>query len=321
MITLLFLIDEWSSAAGGIQTVNRELCLALGRYKKGLPKASFNVMCIAQRCTAAERTDAAQSDVILLEAELTEPVSASDARVLRTLFHSVFSAYASRVACVVGHSKFTGLAARTVRAEHFPAAKLVTVYHMDVDETEGLKDKPDTDWETRFNLEIDIARSADIVFAIGPRLERLIGSSLAAQSGGSPIVRELLCGIREWEELRNDPPGIPMFLFVGRTDHPAVKGLDLFVQAAGRLVNWWDRECRHMPGAHEPHFIIRGLPADEAKRLRLMGTLQEEANRAAGGRHVTLIPRPFTTDQRELEFDLRRASAVVMPSPPCVNMT
>ncbi|MGH8659942.1 MAG: glycosyltransferase [Gammaproteobacteria bacterium] len=314
MMTILFLIDEWSSAAGGIQTVNRELCLALGRYKKGLPKASFDVVCIAQRCTPAERADAAESDVILLEAEVAEPVSASEARVLRRLFHSAFSAYASRVACVVGHSKFTGLAAHTVRAEHFPTAKLVTVYHMDVDETEGLKEKPDTDWEARFKLEVDVAKNADIVFAIGPRLERLIRNSMTAQSGGSTIVRELLCGIRELEELRNEPPLIPMFLFVGRTDHSAVKGLDLFVQAAGRLVNWWDREWRQMPDAHEPQFIIRGLPADKANRLRLMATLQDQDNRAAGGRDVTLIPRPFTTDQRELEFDLRRASAVVMLS-------
>ena len=299
MKTLLFLIDDWSSAAGGIQTVNRELCLALGRYKKTLATPWFDVMCVAKRCTSAEREEAAQSEVMLLEAELAEAASSTDPRILRTIFHSKFSVYPSRVVCVVGHSRFTGMAANTVRAQHFPTAKLITVCHMDVDVDEGIKGAYDTEWEVRFRLEVEVAASADIVLAVGPRLKRSIQSSLTPQGPGSPTVHELLCGINERAGLRSALPLIPTFLFRGRADQPAVKGVDLFVRAAGRLVRWWHQEWRHVSN-DEPRFIIRGLPADAAQRALTMLRLQEQANSAAGGRRVTLIPRSFSTHEREL---------------------
>jgi hypothetical protein len=49
--TVLFLIDAWASVAGGIQTVNRQLCIALGHLSIGAQGNAFNVVCLANDLT------------------------------------------------------------------------------------------------------------------------------------------------------------------------------------------------------------------------------------------------------------------------------
>ena len=223
--TLLFLIDSWSSMSGGIQTVNRELCLSIAQLAGAAADREIDVICIAKDCSPEDVDDASRAGVVLRRAESVRS-SRADGRVLEMLFHSSLHTMLE-VICVVGHSKFTGLAAQNVRAHHFPSAKLVTMYHMDVDETEGLKDASEesasaaeyshflAEWESRFKLEFEIASRADFVFAVGPRLMRSITSALAAETGRSPVVRELLCGVDDALEARRSVPERPTFLFIG----------------------------------------------------------------------------------------------------------
>ena len=307
--TLLFLIDAWGSLAGGIQTVNRQLCLALAALGKEVGGDAFHIICVARDCGGDEQAEAGRNGVRLLKADQVES-DAEDEGVLMMLFHPSLSQL-TEVVCVVGHSKFTGKAARIVRDRYFPDAKVVTVYHMDPDETEIFKEGlPES--EARSRLERDVASGADVVFAVGPSLARSLQRLLTGRPEGSPAIHTLVCGMREDVPLQMEPPKQPTFLFVGRVEHPGVKGVDLFAKAAGELIRrlqlLWEREPQF-----EPRFVIRGFPPDQEKAQGIFEAIKAEAERVAQ-RSVTIVRRTFSPDEDELRTDILGASALVMPS-------
>lgn len=319
--TILFLIDAWSSVAGGIQTVNRELCLALASHCKEVEGDQIEIVCICRDCSPAEQEDAKRDGVTLLRANILENDPGGDPRIMKMLLHSsLINIKTSEVICVVGHAKFTGLAARNVRDGYFPRAKVVTTYQMDVDETEVFKEDFELvagpewsrlirEWQERVEIERKIASQADIVFAIGPRLERSIKDALAGAP--TPTVKLLLCGIRENVKVREGSPKTPTFVFIGRVEHPKVKGVDLFARAAGELVKRWNLYWKEQLRCPEPKFIIRGFPSDRGKAM--FDELKAQAEGIAG-RSVDIVPRPFSTEESSLVADVLSASAVVMPS-------
>lgn len=318
---IMFLIDYWSSVAGGIQTVNRELCLALASYCKEMLGEQIQILCICKDCTQREREDAKRDGMTLIKADIIESAPGGDDRILDMLFHSSLERTAD-VICVVGHAKFTGLAARNVRDANFQNAKVVTTYQMDADETEGFKNdlkavsEPEfskflEEWHQRVTLEHRIASRADIVFAIGPRLERSIKSSMVGKDEPVPIIKSLLCGLHENVIVRKRYPERPTFLFIGRVEHPKLKGVDLFSKAAGKLVKRWSQEWREEYS--EPMFIVRGFPSDGEKAKIIFEKIKEEAENVAA-RSVHIVPRLYTTEETDLVKDILRASALVMPS-------
>ena len=303
----IFLNDSWSSVAGGIQTVNHELCLALARIA-GEAGSDHRVICICVDPTLEEIRVAREREVELVSADMVS--TDDDPRVLTMLFRRELSQL-TEVVGVFGHSKFTGLAAAAVKDAFFPTAKLVVIYHMDPDEVETAKGK----WanaEERTRLELEAVRAADFALAVGPRLETVLKSSLSGMIGKKPIVLPLLCGMRDDVLPREACPERPTFLFVGRTDQFDVKGLDLFADAAGRLVKYWYEELRDQ-SLSEPKFVIRGLPDNKTNGALIYEQLKQRAEHLAG-RHVQLVGHTYTTDECCLRTDIANASALVMPS-------
>jgi glycosyltransferase involved in cell wall biosynthesis len=206
------------------------------------------------------------------------------------------------------------LAARKVRDQFFPAAKVVVLSHIDPDELEAFKEGSDQGHK-RSDLEREISSLADFVFAVGPRLERGV-RRLAPHSdlvGGVPVVSGLLCGMNANASLRAKLPQQPTFLFTGRVEDATIKGVDLFAKAAGELVREWaDQWGEHIP-EWEPRFIIRGFPSDASKAAQIFRTLRDAARNLAG-REVVLVQRPFSSNQKDLERDINDATVLVMPS-------
>src|SRR6266536_10337 len=111
MTELLFVIDSWTSQAGGIQTVNRELCLAVGRLANELRSAPISAVCVCTHSlTAEDETVARTAGVRLLLADEVqfETRFASERRIVRSVFHAELPTLQPRV--ILGHSKFTGFA-------------------------------------------------------------------------------------------------------------------------------------------------------------------------------------------------------------------
>jgi glycosyltransferase involved in cell wall biosynthesis len=304
--TLLFLIDAWNNGTGGIQTVNRNLCSALAAVSR-VHDLLINVVCLATECTDEDIAQALLQGVTLQRADDVSSES-NDNRIIATMMHSSLTSL-QNVACVVGHSKFTGKAARWARDNYFANAKVVTVYHMDPDLTETWKEGQPSS-EDRVMIERQVALGADIIFAVGPLLSIRLNQLLFGQPGKQPRVETLLCGINDQIKPRNTPPPVPNFLFVGRVEHPRIKGIDLFAKAAGRLIK---RLKDERDPKTDPTFVIRGFPNDEKRASEIYQELCEQA-RAEANHEVTFIRRNFTPDEQKISEDIQSASVLVMPS-------
>lgn len=313
---VLFLINRWSSASGGIQTVNRKLSIAIASRSATNPTLP-KVMCLAEHASDDERSEAASRGVVLLQARSCARRE-DDERVITYMHHPVLEEITA--VAVSGHAKFTGAAAKQVRDVHFPDAVSIVFIHMDPEETEALKegwldsalgDALVKEAERRTELEWGCAGEADLVLGVGPRLKRRAQDAIAARARGGakvPTIAELLCGMDEYEP-RKSMPQEPLLLALGRTDHIRIKGLDIFADAAGVLVKkWYDNPAlRKRP---VPRFLVRGGGADADA---LQADLRERAQKAAG-RQVHLTVKPYTQDDASLANDLWAASLVVVAS-------
>lgn len=313
---ILFMMNSWASSAGGIQTVNRELCKALARK---LDASADNpiVACLVVDPDPDEILDAKNAGVDLLSAEKVSRSEVDD-RILISMRNE--SLAERNVLIIVGHSKFTGNAAIHLREHQFPDAYVAFFFHMDPEETERFK----SDWldpddgkrlaaerDQRRQIECELATQADMVFGVGPRLARRIEDAMQAfvEPGvRPPPVYQLLCGMHDHDP-SHPGPSEPSIWALGRTDHVRVKGLDLFARAAGKIIKTW-HEAEILKDRPEPTFFVRGGGDDI---FELQSALENLA-RDQAERSVRFTVKPYTIERQSLEEDLRRASVFVMPS-------
>lgn len=140
---LFFLTTGWGSTAGGIQTVNRELCKAVGRASPKTGLSAWRVFCVAcgAHPSAAEVEDARRDGATLI-AGYTRP--SDDASSYSDVEVPEFDAVGRVV--LVGHGKFTGPAAvnaaerlRKGRGIRRYKAAALYMYHVHSADIEGLK--------------------------------------------------------------------------------------------------------------------------------------------------------------------------------------
>nr|WP_250814001.1 glycosyltransferase [Neorhizobium tomejilense] len=298
----IFLMNGWASAAGGIQTVNRELVCALAKAR---PNAILTV--IVPTASHGEFSDAKARNVHLIAAD---GVSSEDwmPAILSPAFQEIVP---NDVVAVVGHSHFSGAVARLVRDRFFPKAALVQFIHMTPLRTEALKEYRKDSYvavrEEKVRLETELAMNADIVICVGPRLHRFTRDALVARGAKDSTIHSLNCGLSPPSYPRV-PPIAPTILCLGRTESLGVKGLDIFAYAAGFLMNSW---MSHPTTSQRPAptFVVRGTKDDgEALEVKLASLAAEV------GAKPHFVARPYTTEQDELTADYMGSSIFVMPS-------
>jgi hypothetical protein len=184
---VLFLMNRWSSSAGGIQTVNRELaCAVAGQF------SHIGCVVLVTQATPAEREDANSRGVTLVAG------NAEDDWASAVLSPELAEIPAQDVIAVVGHSYFSGNEAVCLRRRFFPSSIGVHFVHMSPLDTEYLKEYRNDSYvvtrESRIKQEIQIALASDIVICIGPRLLRYMSDLLLAQNFTGPVLR-LDCGL------------------------------------------------------------------------------------------------------------------------------
>jgi len=296
---LVFVMNRWMSSAGGIQTVNRELCCAISRLQ-----GAYQCWCIATTATSDERRDAEAKGVHLIAGDREDEW----AQVL--LSHEVSELVGRDVTAVIGHSRFSGESAALLRERILPGAALVHFVHTTPIDTEGWKeyrqDSYVTEREERVRAELAHAKDADLVACIGPRIARYMKDQLRALDRISAVVR-LDCGIHSSAPERTIPEQ-PTVLFIGRTDSMMVKGLDIFAYAAGYLQQVWSQNfaTRNRPA---PRFVVRGAKGQMEQLEKTLITLSDEV--CPGAR---IVVRPYTADLGEIQRDYLTASMVMLPS-------
>jgi glycosyltransferase involved in cell wall biosynthesis len=297
---VLFLMNRWSSIAGGIQTVNRELaCAVAGQFPH------IGCVVIVTEATPAEREDAHARGVTLVAG------NAEDDWASAVLSPELAQIPAQDVIAVVGHSYFSGNEAACLRKRFFPWSVGVHFVHMSPLDTEHLKEYRNDSYvvtcESRMKREVQIALASNIVICIGPRLWRYMTDLLLAKNFPGSVVR-LDCGLNSERYKRSAFPIHPTLLCLGRTESLGVKGLDIFALAAGHLTKSW----RTHPSTKEkppPRFVVRGAKGDPEE-------LESKLSETASSIHANtrIMVRPYTSDRAELESDFRSASIFVMPS-------
>lgn len=282
---------EWNSGAGGLSTLNRELCVALSA-------AGHDVYCHVLTATAHEQKTAEAAGVKLVEAPrgTGTPQEASLARK-----PNVPPEW--RPDIVIGHGRVTGPAAAIIVDDHFPDAARMHFIHMAPDEIEWFKlDRTDDAGQRadeRTKIERNLAASAQFVAAIGPRLHNRFLTELADTSI-SPIRVDPGFDNSDVTPLQA-PGGAPhRILLAGRTEDVEIKGLDIAAKALGELSARWTGTPFEL--------TVRGAPSEESAKLRA------RLLKLSGIPGMNLVVRPFSSSLEDLAGDYRRSSLVIMPS-------
>ncbi|MBQ1017967.1 glycosyltransferase family 4 protein [Micromonospora sp. D93] len=282
---VLALNCAWPALKGGIPAFNRNLLAAFAG-------AGHRTACLVEAPTRDDIEDAAAHGVDLFAAERSP---AGPSMMLESPAARLFEPDV-----VIGHDRFTGPSAWVQRRRYLRDASLVHIVHTAPAEIERFKGGLDATEraEERERIIRMVTADADVVAAVGPRLQRYTADLVEDGSGRVRVV-QLDPGLGPLHLGRRQPPPKKQVLVLGRTDDLELKGLDLAARAIAAV-----------PGADAASLglLVRGAPRGECDALHrtLVGL--------SGVARERIDVRPFTTDPDELRRDLLRSLVCVMPS-------
>ncbi|WP_082466077.1 glycosyltransferase family 4 protein [Agreia sp. Leaf210] len=295
----LLVADEWNAGKGGITSFNRELALALKRAGKEV--------CIY--LPAAD--EAVTYEASLLGIDIAVPATAvpgldgASALLVPQLRHSGKERYSPEV--VVGHGRVLGPHAYYVQGLYEGRVLRVHVVHTHPELLELAKEGAGGEPRTRVaderrSLEIQLASSADVVAGVGPTLAGWISDDLAAIGAVPPVV-QIRPGLRDWGDVR-DPLKVPAqreFLIAGRVDDFESKGIEVAIRSVGHAA------LTRPSLAASVSLVLRGVPPEHA-------AIRDRVNAIADEYGLNVVFRPYSASPKDVETDMRKAVAVLMPS-------
>jgi glycosyltransferase involved in cell wall biosynthesis/tetratricopeptide (TPR) repeat protein len=283
-VRILAIDTHWSSARGGISTINRELCLALARE-------GADVCCLILEADPEEVAAARDGGVRLIGAGLRPGWTEGELLMRRPRLPEGWQPQV-----IIGHGRPTGHFAEAHREDRFSGAAYFHVVHTDPDRIGG--DRAETKWEAEFPQMVH----ADRVLAVGPALWRRAESDLRPQREASVPIR-----IDPGFDLVDDPARCPppdgarKVLIAGRLEDADIKGLDLAAKAVAGAINLCAGSTRGVA------LLLRGVPPDQRAET-------EEKVRQWAGQVLDIDLRSYSKTASDLQDDLRRSVLVLMPS-------
>ncbi|MEU7907346.1 glycosyltransferase [Actinoplanes sp. NPDC049118] len=288
---VLALATAWSSTSGGVNTVNRQLCISLA--------ATARVTCVVLDAGDEERREAGAAGVTLLEAPRLPGASDSE-----RLSYPPANLAGPPPDAVIGHGRWTGQAARRLALEYRDAKRLHFL-HVIPEDIERHKEGSDADAaevaEERQEIDLALSTDAGLTVAVGPRIYSYFHWDLERRGVAVDKLRRFDPGF----DLGADPQRTPsqhrlIVLVVGRMEDARLKGLDI----AARAFN----EARKRTGEIRSELLIRGAPPGKSVAL------EAQAREWAADKSLPVRAHPYSTRVDRLEADLRGASLVLMPS-------
>ncbi|MFE3984320.1 toxin glutamine deamidase domain-containing protein [Nocardia tengchongensis] len=275
---ILLVCTEWDPHKGGVVSVNKNLA-------EGLAAAGHEVVVrVGHPVTGTEGGEG----ITVVGPRSFDPAVSKQEQLTSDL-----GDLPADVDAVVGHSRFSGFAAREIRDAMYPDAKLVHVVHMVTDALGRVAEKPELGLEFQ-TMERDLVSTADVAVGVGPALAEE-AQRLADMFGHDPTIHEMIPGVPFEEQIpHTTKDGSRNVLMFGRADSPQKGALQ-----AAEMVR--ELNARGL----DVGLTVRGVPADLIDMSRT--TLS-----AIAGREVDV--RPFTIDRSEILADMRQADVVIMPS-------
>ena len=292
-LNVTLLSSEWSSSAGGLSTINRELAIHLAE-RTGV---NVSLFCPEGACCNKEKREASGFGIAIVEAKAHTAYDRLDCLISLPQHHVMD--------IVVGHSVTLGRQVQFIKADsRFPSCKWVQVVHTAPEELSRYKsyDDPISKGETKHKSEIELCKLADLVVPVGPGLEEKYASYLKGCKTDHKVF-SVTPGIFDREfgdltQLPNEHAEFKVLLF-GRGDDEdfELKGYDIAAKA------FTDQRLKNKAY----HLLFVGAP--EGKQEEVGNKLRQ-----CGIDKAQLTVRKFIQKREEMKDLLSEADLAIMPS-------
>lgn len=285
MFNYLFITTKWFSDDGGIQTVNRKLCMALAKRNK------VSVLVTDEgRPNSDEEKNADELGIKLYKRDKLSDI----------LKENTFD-------FVCTHSTFTGRYIATIKDIVFPnkdQLKFIHFLHHDPEDIEHLKEYVEKGQDLRNqkkDVEVDIAVQADYIITMGESLkDKYINRIITRNAILENCMDYIDGGIEVFQDTPYKSTKSPEVLIAGRTSSLVIKGLDIYAKVAKNVHNKLKLE------RYQVTFVVRG---EDGNLDSLYKKLQEISKS-----EINFNIKEFTTDQKKLSDDLANAAVCIIPS-------
>ena len=295
MLHVTLLGGEWSSSAGGLSTINRELAIHLSNHSA----LKVSLLVPEGACNHEEKNEAHTYGITIVE---VKRLAAFD----RLLWLS--SPPKDHVMhIVVGHGVKLGRQVQFIRdSAQFPNCKWVQVVHTAPEDLSKYKccSDPISKGETKHESEVELCKLADLVVPVGPKLKEAYTSYLQRCKTDQDVL-SITPGLfqREFGDLvaKQDPneDGEFKVLLFGRGDDEdfELKGYNIAAQA------FTDQRLKNKPY----HLIFVGAPEGKQEEVR-------EKLLHHGIAEAQLTVRKFIQSRERVKDLLCEADLAIMPS-------
>ena len=295
MLYVTLLGDEWSSSAGGLSTINRELAIHLSRQSG----VNVSLLCPEKACSTEEIREADGYGITIVQAKERAAYDRLDWLSIPPPDHFMD--------IVVGHGVKLGRQVQFIRdSAQFPNCKWVQVVHTAPEDLSRYKcySDPISKGETKHESEVELCKLADLVVPVGPRLKEAYSSYLQRYKTDKDVL-SITPGLfqREFGDLvaKQDPNENGEFkvLLFGRGDDEdfELKGYNIAAEA------FTDQRLENKPY----HLIFVGAPEGKLKKVR--GKLLER-----GISEAQLTVRKFIQSRDRVKDLLCETDLAIMPS-------
>lgn len=286
---ILLIGTEWFSKHGGLSTFNRELCIRLAAL-------GHDVFCLVPSWSDDEYKSAQTNGVKLLSNDTERHVNP-----IETLGHPISAGCEPDI--IISHGLKTGPYGG-IQKSYFPNSKWIQFVHIVPQEIAWQKTKPLNSSiaekaERKQKEQADIAKNADLVAAVGPKLHREMELTLSRLEKSPPLF-QFDPGLFHTTLTPNRPRTI-ICLLMARAEDDKLKGLDIAAHALGKV-------SQSVGDSTQMKLQIRGAQPKNADTLRNMFM------EATDLKTNQLVVYPYSDSLESLNGDLRSSSIVLMPS-------
>ena len=295
MLHVTLLGGEWSSSAGGLSTINRELAIHLSNHSA----VKVSLLVPEGACNTEEIREADGYGITIVEAKERAAYDRLDWLSIPPQDHFMD--------IVVGHGVKLGRQVQFIRdSAQFPNCKWVQVVHTAPEDLSRYKcySDPISKGETKHESEVELCKLADLVVPVGPRLKEAYISYLQRYKTDQDVL-SITPGLfqREFGDLvaKQDPneDGEFKVLLFGRGDDEdfELKGYNIAAKA------FTDQQLK----SKRYHLIFVGAPEGKQEEVRdklLQGGIAD----------AQLTVRKFIQSRDRLKDLLCEADLAIMPS-------
>ena len=297
--SIVFVTDRWGYSRGGINVFNTEVCSAVAEVLRG---ESAQVLCTVQDATDEERRHAAARGVELVVLDVSGAEGSMAEHRAHEMVALATTACGKQVDWWLGHDGVSGALARRA-ADLVARGRCGIFHHMNYAAYKGLSGDS-TRTRDKIEEQRDVLASADVVFAVGPKLARSARDKTAANVGMQVV--QIIPGLADVQGMSH--PAVFSAITFGRLtpETDLIKQASLAVAAFASATN-----ISHKPLGADAGLTVIGLSADSAdeEHKALLELAGNRANRA-----VPVNAFPYFDNRERLLDELRRHSVCLMLS-------